>query len=63
MANKTYGSPAGVVVFLFWLWISDITLLLGAELDAELERGRRMATGESSGEDPVVPPRDTRAMD
>ncbi|MFD1150056.1 YihY/virulence factor BrkB family protein [Saccharothrix hoggarensis] len=61
--NKTYGSLAGVIVFLVWLWISNIALLLGAELDAELERGRRMATGESTGEDPVAPPRDTRAMD
>ncbi|MGM1064657.1 YihY/virulence factor BrkB family protein [Saccharothrix sp. Mg75] len=61
--NKTYGSLAGVIIFLVWLWISNIALLLGAELDAELERGRRMESGESSGEDPVAPPRDTRAMD
>ena len=61
--NKTYGSLAGVIVFLVWLWISNLALLLGAELDAELERGRRMAIGESNGEDPVAPPRDTRAMD
>jgi membrane protein len=61
--NKTYGSLAGVIIFLVWLWISNIVLLLGAELDAELERGRRMAAGESDGEDPVAPPRDTRAMD
>ncbi|MEV0678524.1 YihY/virulence factor BrkB family protein [Actinosynnema sp. NPDC050436] len=60
--NKTYGSLAGVIVFLVWLWISNLALLLGAELDAELERGRRMRKGES-GEDPVAPPRDTRAMD
>jgi membrane protein len=61
--NKTYGSLAGVIIFLVWLWISNLALLLGAELDAELERGRRMATGESSGQGPVAPPRDTRAMD
>jgi membrane protein len=61
--NKTYGSLAGVIIFLVWLWISNLMLLLGAELDAELERGRRMAAGESTGEDPVAPPRDTRAMD
>ncbi|SDO48308.1 membrane protein [Lentzea jiangxiensis] len=61
--NKTYGSLAGVIIFLVWLWISNLALLLGAELDAELERGRRMAIGESNGEDPVAPPRDTRAMD
>lgn len=61
--NKTYGSLAGVIVFLVWLWISNLALLLGAELDAELERGRRMEAGESSGQDPVAPPRDTSAMD
>ncbi|HEX7305652.1 YihY/virulence factor BrkB family protein [Lentzea sp.] len=61
--NKTYGSLAGVIIFLVWLWISNLVLLLGAELDAELERGRRMEAGESDGEDPVAPPRDTKAMD
>ncbi|RKT54397.1 YihY/virulence factor BrkB family protein [Saccharothrix australiensis] len=60
--NKTYGSLAGVIVFLVWLWISNLALLLGAELDAELERGRRMAAGQSDGRDPVAPPRDTQAM-
>lgn len=36
--NKTYGSLGGVIVFLVWLWISNIAVLLGAEFDAELER-------------------------
>ncbi|MEJ2852958.1 MULTISPECIES: YihY/virulence factor BrkB family protein [unclassified Saccharothrix] len=61
--NKTYGSLAGVIIFLVWLWISNLALLLGAELDAELERGRRMHAGQSDGSDPVAPPRDTRAME
>lgn len=61
--NKTYGSLAGVIIFLVWLWISNLALLLGAELDAELERGRRMHAGQSDGSDPVAPPRDTRALD
>ncbi|MFI9387474.1 YihY/virulence factor BrkB family protein [Kutzneria sp. NPDC052558] len=39
--NKTYGSLAGVVVFLVWLWISNLAVLLGAAFDAELARGRR----------------------
>ena len=38
--NKTYGALAGPVIFLVWLWITNIAILLGAELDAELERGR-----------------------
>ena len=38
--NKTYGTLGGVIVFLVWLWISNIAILLGAELNAELERER-----------------------
>jgi len=53
--NKTYGSLGGVIVFLVWLWISNIAVLLGAEFDAELERGRRLAEGD---EDASAQPRD-----
>ncbi|MFJ8960772.1 YihY/virulence factor BrkB family protein [Lentzea sp. NPDC102401] len=53
--NKTYGSLGGVIVFLVWLWISNIAVLLGAEFDAELERGRRITEGEP---DPSPEPRD-----
>jgi membrane protein len=53
--NKTYGSLGGVIVFLVWLWISNIAVLLGAEFDAELERGRRLAQGE---QDASPEPRD-----
>lgn len=53
--NKTYGSLGGVIVFLVWLWISNIAVLLGAEFDAELERGRRLAQGE---QDASAEPRD-----
>ncbi len=62
--NKTYGSLAGVIVFLVWLWISNLAVLLGAELDAELARSRSIEAGrdEDQGE-PFLPPRDTRAMD
>jgi membrane protein len=38
--NKTYGALGGVIVFLVWLWISNIATLLGAELNAEIEAGR-----------------------
>jgi len=61
--NKTYGSLAGVIVFLVWLWISNIAVLLGAEFDAELARGRGIAAGASPDAEPFLPPRDTRAMD
>ncbi|MFG2782998.1 YihY/virulence factor BrkB family protein [Streptomyces prunicolor] len=59
--NKTYGTLAGVIVFLIWLWISNIAVLLGLELDAELARRRAVAGGLPKGEEPYLPPRDTRA--
>ena len=58
--NKTYGALAGPVIFLVWLWISNIAILLGAELDAELERGRRIEAGHPADVEPFVEPRDTR---
>jgi membrane protein len=62
--NKTYGSLGGVIVFLVWLWISNLAVLLGAEFNAELERGRRIEAGEvEPDEEPFVEPRDTRKID
>jgi membrane protein len=60
--NKTYGALAGVIVFLVWLWISNIAVLLGAELNSELERGRRIEAGMPAGREPFVEPRDTAKM-
>jgi membrane protein len=57
--NKTYGSLAGVIVFLVWLWLSNTAILLGAELNAELERGRAIATGHPADEEPYMELRDT----
>jgi membrane protein len=62
--NKTYGTLGGVIVFLIWLWISNIAILLGAELNAELARRRRTDAGEvAPGEEPYVEPRDTKKID
>ncbi|HEY2880011.1 MAG TPA: YihY/virulence factor BrkB family protein [Nocardioides sp.] len=61
--NKTYGSLAGVVVFLLWLWITNLALLFGAELDAELERGRELQAGLQAEETIQLPARDTRQSD
>ena len=61
--NKTYGSLAGIVIFLVWLWISNIAVLLGAELDAELHRGRAIATGHPEDEEPFIALRDDRTLD
>ena len=58
--NKTYGALAGVIVFLVWLWISNIAILLGLEFDAELARQRAVAGGMPKDEEPYLPPRDTR---
>ncbi len=58
--NATYGSLAGVIVFLLWLWITNLALLFGAELDAELERGRQLQAGLPAEDDIQLPPRDTR---
>ncbi len=61
--NKTYGALGGVIVFLMWLWISNIAVLLGAEFNAELERGRRIEAGHPAEKEPFVEPRDTRKLD
>jgi membrane protein len=58
--NKTYGSLAGVVVTLLWLWITNIALLLGAEIDSELERGRELQAGLPAEVELQLPARDTR---
>ncbi|TFC26437.1 YihY/virulence factor BrkB family protein [Cryobacterium sp. TMT2-18-3] len=61
--DRTYGSLAGIVVFLLWLWIANLALLFGAELDAELERGRELQAGIAAEEELQLPPRDTRKSD
>lgn len=61
--DKTYGSLAGVVVFLLWLWITNLALLLGAELDAELERGRELQAGMPAEEEIQLPVRDRTTID
>jgi membrane protein len=62
--NETYGALAGPIVFLVWLWISNIMILLGAEFNAELERGRAIEAGmRPEDKEPFVEPRDTRKME
>ena len=62
--NKTYGALGGVIVFLVWLWISNIMILLGAEFNAELERGRAIQAGmRPEDKEPFAEPRDTRKME
>ena len=43
--DKTYGTLGGVVVLLIWMWITNVAILLGHELNAERERSREIAEG------------------
>ncbi|MFF1882606.1 YihY/virulence factor BrkB family protein [Pseudarthrobacter sp. NPDC058196] len=58
--NKTYGAIGGVIVALLWLWILNMSLLFGAEFDAEVERGRELQAGIKAEETIQLPPRDTK---
>jgi membrane protein len=59
--DAVYGSLAGAIVFLVWLWLTNTALLLGAELDAEIERARELQAGMRAERHVQLPPRDTRA--
>ncbi|MER5831387.1 YihY/virulence factor BrkB family protein [Streptomyces sp. NPDC002130] len=61
--NKTYGTMAGVIVFLVWLWITNLAILLGLEFDAESVRQRAIAGGHPPEAEPYTQPRDTRKWD
>lgn len=57
--NRLYGSLAGVVVFLVWLWLSNLALLVGAQFNAELSKAgheERSGTGEGAGTGSLTPP-------
>ncbi|WP_288798495.1 YihY/virulence factor BrkB family protein [uncultured Arsenicicoccus sp.] len=60
--NKTYGSIAGVIVFLLWLWITNLALLFGAEFDSEVERSRQLAAGLPAEDQVLLPPRDDKGI-
>jgi membrane protein len=61
--NKTYGTLATVIVFLVWLWISNIAILLGLEFNAESERQRMIEAGLPEEVEPYVELRDTSKLD
>ena len=61
--ERTFGALAGVAVFLLWLWITNLALLFGAEVDAELERGRQLQAGMAAEDDLRLPVRDSSGID
>ncbi len=61
--NRTYGTLATVIIFLVWLWLTNIAILLGAEFNAESERQRVIQAGLPPDTEPYVQLRDTRKLD
>lgn len=57
--NKTYGALGGVIILLLWLWLVNMSLLFGAEFDAETERGRELQAGIGAEQSIQLPPKDT----
>ncbi len=60
--NKTYGSLGGVIVFLTWLWITNIIILLGAEFNSEMERSKAIHEGHPPDKEPYLPLRDDSTL-
>ncbi|MGI8947358.1 MAG: YihY/virulence factor BrkB family protein [Ornithinimicrobium sp.] len=60
--DATYGALAGVIVLLVWLWITNIVLILGAEIDSELERSRQLRSGLPAEHEIQLPPRDSSGV-
>jgi membrane protein len=57
--DKTYGTLGGVIAFLVWLWITNVAILLGHELNAELVRSRQLAAGDERADKELqLPERD-----
>ena len=57
--DKTYGTLGGFIVFLMWLWLTNVSLLLGMELNAERERAKELAAGDTRAEKEIqLEPRD-----
>ena len=56
--SKTYGSMAAAIIFLVWLWITNVVMLLGLEFNAETERGRQIEAGHDPEVEPFLPHRE-----
>jgi membrane protein len=55
--NKTWGSLAGVIIMLTWLWLTSLALLYGAEFNAEAERSRELREGQPAERELQAPTR------
>lgn len=60
--EATYGALAGVIIFLFWIYIMNVVLLLGAEFNAELERARQLQAGIGAERTLMLAPRQTAGV-
>jgi membrane protein len=54
--NVTYGSFAAAIILLFWLWLTNVALLFGAALNAEIERDKQLSEGVPEDETLALPP-------
>jgi membrane protein len=59
--NKTYGALAGVIILMFWLWLTALVILVGAELNTEMEL--QTARDTTAGPDRPMGERDAHAAD
>jgi len=61
--NKTYGPLGGIIVFLVWLWITNVAVVLGAQFNAELQRSQQIEGGhEAPLDQPFLEPRDVSKL-
>jgi membrane protein len=61
--DKTYGTLGAAITLLVWVWLSNVAILFGQELNAEIERGRELAAGEPAIEHIQLPLRGTPKHD
>ena len=55
--DKTYGSLGAIIAFLVWIYLANCAVMLGVEVNAELQRGRRLQAGAEPPAEPPLPPR------